>query len=153
MSPHVISTRFPNLFRTLARLALAFLLSASVQAATDVQQSSIRGGGLSAFGASVVIDDCQSATWELTLDETASHEVGTPQGPPQPPLLILGLAVTLSDTCAGTSTTLLGGNFLTGLPLQGVQVVLEGETPVTLGAVSSSSFKYTRSGLYVRVKS
>ncbi|KAG2429514.1 hypothetical protein HXX76_010749 [Chlamydomonas incerta] len=100
----------------------AKVLPVSVQAAVDVQQYSIRGGGLSAFGASVAIDDCQSATWELTLDETAAHEVGTPQGPPPPPLLLLGLAVTLSDTCAGTSTTLLGGNFLTGLPLQGIQV-------------------------------
>lgn len=72
MSPHVISTRFPNLFRTLARLALAFLLSASVQAATDVQQSSIRGGGLSAFGASVAIDDCQSATWCVCSFATGS---------------------------------------------------------------------------------
>ncbi|KAG2446902.1 hypothetical protein HYH02_008058 [Chlamydomonas schloesseri] len=136
-----MSARFPFLSRVLALLALTSLLASSsqlhAQAAVDVQQYSIRGGGLSAAGASVAIDDCTSASWELTLDETAAHDVGTPQGPPQPPLLLLGLAVTLTDSCAGTSNTLLGGNFMSGLPLQGLQLFNVRDNAKHIDAVGS----------------
>ncbi len=76
---------FPFLSRSraLALLILTSLLASPTQlhaqtAAVDVQQFSIRGGGLSALGATVAIDDCTSASWCVLA---AFDSAATPSAP------------------------------------------------------------------------